>query len=101
LLSAIPVPDPTVSRERILLQGDLPSPLNPPTGCRFNTRCPIAVQGICNVNEPDLLPVDGNDTHEAACHLRTGDFQRMDRPVLSAVGEARLLDWQAPEATSG
>ena len=101
LLSAIPVPDPTVRRERILLQCDLPSPLNPPTGCRFNTRCPIAVQGICNVNEPDLLAVDGNNTHEAACHLRTGDFQRMDRPVLSAVGEPHLLDWQTPEATSG
>jgi oligopeptide transport system ATP-binding protein len=81
LLSAIPVPDPTVRRGRILLQGDLPSPLHPPAGCAFHTRCPIAQDGICNVEEPQLAPVDSAD-HIASCHLRTGDYQHLDRPLI-------------------
>jgi peptide/nickel transport system ATP-binding protein/oligopeptide transport system ATP-binding protein len=83
LLSAIPVPDPEVNRKRILLEGDLPSPLNPPTGCTFHTRCPIAVQGICDITPPQLRPVNG-ESHKASCHLRTGDHQNLDRPLLSA-----------------
>jgi len=83
LLSAIPVPDPTVHRQRILLEGDLPSPLHPPTGCGFNTRCPIAQQGICDVHEPELRPVD-DGSHKASCHLRTGDYQDLDRPLLAS-----------------
>ena len=71
LLSAIPIPDPTRKRERILLQGDPPSPMNPPSGCRFHTRCPIAEMGRCDVTVPELLPVDGNPEHVAACLLRT------------------------------
>ncbi len=82
LLSAIPVPDPTVRRQRIILEGDLPSPLNPPRGCTFHTRCPIAQQGICDVSEPDLRPVNSG-RHEAACHLRTGDHQDLDRALLN------------------
>jgi oligopeptide/dipeptide ABC transporter ATP-binding protein len=83
LLSAIPVPDPTVKRHRIILEGDLPSPLHPPSGCTFHTRCPIAVDGICDVEEPHLLPV--NDAgHEASCHLRTGDHQDLDRPLVQS-----------------
>ncbi len=82
LLSAIPVPDPTVRRERIILEGDLPSPLNPPSGCTFHTRCPIAQKGICDVSAPELRPVNGQG-HEASCHLRTGDHQDLDRPLLS------------------
>jgi oligopeptide transport system ATP-binding protein len=81
LLSAIPVPDPTVHRQRILLEGDLPSPLNPPTGCAFHTRCPIAQAGVCDVSEPELLPVN-DGSHEAACLLRTGDHQDLDRPLI-------------------
>ncbi len=66
LLSAIPIPDPTVRRERIVLKGDLPSPANPPSGCRFHTRCPMA-QEICKVEEPPLRDVGGG--HLSACHF--------------------------------
>ena len=70
LMSAIPVPDPTVKRERIILEGDVPSPLNPPTGCRFHTRCPIAFD-LCSQEEPALKDYGGG--HYAACHwLETG-----------------------------
>lgn len=67
LLSSIPIPDPRLRRERIILQGDLPSPVNPPTGCRFHTRCP-ACMDICKVTEP---PVKKGVTaeHFVACHL--------------------------------
>ena len=70
LLSAVPIPDPTVKRKRILLQGDVPSPINPPPGCHFHTRCPIA-QAQCKVDSPVLKPVgDATDGHSVACHLR-------------------------------
>jgi oligopeptide/dipeptide ABC transporter ATP-binding protein len=66
LLSAVPIPDPAAKKQRIVLTGDVPTPINPPTGCRFHTRCPIAVDR-CKIEEPPLrsLP-DGRD---AACHL--------------------------------
>jgi oligopeptide/dipeptide ABC transporter ATP-binding protein len=66
LLSAIPIPDPDLKRERIVLQGDVPSPAAPPPGCRFHTRCP-AVMPICSKVEPPLLEVRPN--HVVACHL--------------------------------
>ena len=81
LLSAIPIPDPTLKRRRTILQGDVPSPLDPPTGCRFHPRCPIAVAGVCDKDSPDLLPVSGSPHHSAACHLRAGAHQHLD-PVL-------------------
>jgi len=69
LLSAIPVPDPTLTRERVVLQGDVPSPMNPPSGCTFHPRCPIADPEICPKSEPKLVAI-GEEGHEAACHLR-------------------------------
>jgi oligopeptide/dipeptide ABC transporter ATP-binding protein len=71
LLSAIPVPDPTRRSERIILRGDLPSPLHPPTGCTFHTRCPIAQPGLCDVKEPTLQSAGRDPSHVASCHLRT------------------------------
>ncbi len=72
LLSAIPIPDPTRARSRTHLQGEIPSPLNPPTGCRFHPRCPIARSGLCDVDDPVLMPVPDEQQHDAACHLRAG-----------------------------
>ena len=65
LLSAIPVADRRLRRERIILKGEIPSPLRPPSGCRFRTRCPIAAER-CSVEEPELRQVDSG--HWAACH---------------------------------
>lgn len=71
LMSAIPVPDPTLTRQRIILEGDVPSPLNPPTGCRFHTRCPLAFDK-CSQAEPVFK--DYGDGHFAACWLlETGE----------------------------
>ncbi len=67
LLSVIPVPDPDIRKDRIILTGDVPSPANPPSGCRFHTRCPLAIQ-ICSEKEPPL--VDYGDEHYVACHVR-------------------------------
>ena len=67
LLSAVPVPDPTVQRKRIILGGDVPSPIAPPPGCRFHTRCPYAFDR-CRVEEPKLVAVAPGRL--AACHLR-------------------------------
>ena len=69
LLSAVPVPDPTASRQRILLKGDVPSPINPPNGCRFHTRCPY-VFDRCRSEEPRLKATE--EGQEAACHLNDG-----------------------------
>ena len=66
LLSAVPVPDPTAKRDRIILKGDVPSPINPPSGCRFHTRCPY-VFDRCRVEEPVLR--DMTEGQKAACHL--------------------------------
>lgn len=67
LLSAVPIPDPTVKRQRIRLQGDVPNPLNPPTGCHFHTRCPMANAGSCRTERPPLREV--RPGHWAACHF--------------------------------
>jgi len=67
LLSVIPVPDPDMKRDRIILTGDVPSPANPPPGCRFHTRCPVAIQK-CKEEEPPLI--DRGNEHFVACHVR-------------------------------
>ena len=85
LLSAIPVPDPLVedSREQILLTGDLPSPANPPSGCRFHTRCPWRQETRCDTERPELrvVSIDGAGTgHKVACHwaeqIAAGEIER-------------------------
>ncbi|MCF8168697.1 MAG: ATP-binding cassette domain-containing protein [Rhodoferax sp.] len=68
LLSAVPIPDPRVKRKRIVLQGDVPSPVNPPTGCHFHTRCPIAQHPLCSTEAPTLKETSAG--HCVACHLR-------------------------------
>ncbi len=64
LMSAIPVPDPTLIRDRIILEGDVPSPLNPPGGCRFHPRCPVALD-VCGIEEPAFREVSPD--HFVAC----------------------------------
>jgi peptide/nickel transport system ATP-binding protein len=66
LLSSIPVPNPTLQRERVMLTGDVPSPINPPTGCRFHTRCPFAVEK-CKQEEPSLREISRE--HFVSCHF--------------------------------
>ena len=84
LLSAIPIPDPEVERQRtgILLQGDLPSPANPPAACRFHTRCPYVQPTRCRDDEPELRPLEG---HFVKCHwaeeIKAGQIQPQQREV--------------------
>lgn len=71
LLSAIPIPDPTYQKERMILKGDVPSPIHPPTGCHFHPRCPVAKEE-CRVQSPllrDLRQPDRSVTHSVSCHL--------------------------------
>jgi oligopeptide/dipeptide ABC transporter ATP-binding protein len=69
LLSAIPLVNPMEEKKRIILQGSVPSPIKPPPGCRFHTRCP-SVMDICSKEEPEMIDLGGE--HFCACHLRTG-----------------------------
>jgi oligopeptide/dipeptide ABC transporter ATP-binding protein len=77
LLSAVPVPDPTVRRKRLILAGDVPSPMDLPSGCRFNTRCPYAFER-CRREEPALAEV--SPAHFVACHLREASQASNARP---------------------
>jgi oligopeptide/dipeptide ABC transporter ATP-binding protein len=86
LLSAVPVPDPFVEekRQRILLEGDLPSPANPPAGCNFSTRCPLAFD-TCSEQDPEFVEVE--EGHFCACHL-VKPYQRPDSRIkIEVAGE--------------
>jgi peptide/nickel transport system ATP-binding protein/oligopeptide transport system ATP-binding protein len=86
LLSAVPVPDPRIARERqqIVLTGDIPSPTNPPNACRFHTRCPKFVAGHCDVEEPFLDAKEGGNL--AACHYPLTDDEVARRVPTAATG---------------
>jgi len=88
LLSAIPLPDPQLRRKRVILKGDVPSPVNPPSGCRFHPRCQLRAElgnpEICVGQEPALIQIGGSE-HEVACHFR-GDGLATDRPAAQTNG---------------
>jgi peptide/nickel transport system ATP-binding protein len=99
LLSAVPIPDPSVERERetILLAGDLPSPANPPAGCRFHTRCPYVQPTRCRDEVPPLRKLSTG--HEAACHwaedIKAGKIEPKQQ---EAVFDPGVLEpaWEPP-----
>jgi len=93
LLSAIPIPDPTVKRQRIVLQGDVPSPASPPSGCRFHTRCP-AVMPICSKVEPKLTEI--RPRHWVSCHLYTSPGET----PAGSVGEGSAAPVSSPPLPS-
>jgi oligopeptide/dipeptide ABC transporter ATP-binding protein len=85
LLSAIPLPDPALRRQRVILQGDVPSPLDPPGGCRFHTRCPHARER-CRTDEPVLEDDGSAGAHRTACHF----WREIDIPEAAAPPASRL-----------
>ena len=102
----MPIADPKLgrAREQIVLEGDVPSPVNPPAACRFHPRCPRFVDGKCNVDEPLMTPVPGESDHEFACHFPLEHwpmgFDEMQRPGASSANGASAEEAaQAPAAS--
>lgn len=100
LLSAIPIPDPSKKSNRIFLRGDVPSPIDPPTGCRFHTRCPFATE-LCRTDKPELeqKAEESDGFHKVACHYAL-DIQRGDHtPQYEMYNVRKVLDDESEEAT--
>ena len=98
LLSAIPKPDPRQRRNRLILAGDVPSPINPPSGCRFHTRCPIAQFPKCSAEEPAFeLKADG---HWAACHFAERTAELAKNPELASQVSAERLQGEREESAA-
>ena len=76
LLSAVPIADPDIKKRQILLEGALPSPLNPPKGCVFNTRCPSAIKGTCDTQEPPSQKLKNG--HTITCHIDSKELSKKD-----------------------
>ena len=89
LFSAVPVPDPDAKMNRILLKGDIPSPANPPKGCKFHTRCEKCM-GVCKVLSPKFIKYD--DNHLVACHLYDNEIMaNLDKYELELSKEQEKL----------
>lgn len=88
LLSAIHVPDPTVASDRVILAGELPSPENPPSGCRFHTRCPYARE-VCARETPERYDADDTDDHTASCFRRVEDHEYWESASIASAERAR------------
>src|SRR5699024_6839990 len=101
LLSAIPVPDPKNKSERIFLRGDVPSPIDPPQGCRFHTRCPYATEK-CRTEEPLLEEKDSIFTgrHDVACHYATDIQSGRHKPTYEMTDVRKALDEEGDDNES-
>lgn len=89
LLSAVPIPSIDIKKQRIILEGDVPSPINKPSGCPFHTRCRYAMD-ICRIKEPELLPLVNEPTHLVACHLHNGESKNRSLPAAIKSSEDGL-----------
>jgi oligopeptide transport system ATP-binding protein len=108
LMSAIPVPDPEQRRKRVILKGDVPSPVNPPKGCRFNPRCQLRAElggpEICVQVEPPLIDLEaGGVDHQGACHFKGpgGDERAREARLRSDVGASRTPRTAEPAGVAG